>query len=213
MDSLVPLQIGRVHLVLVEGVATKQPKDLDQGGGTVQQNIGDEDSREEGGEEGGGGTPRRWWTGRTDTNKRVVFVDASVAVTVAPAPADDPVKVMGLDGSSLVFDHTILEGIASGRIAVQGNKAAYKSTTRDEKLPSVQTSLMLTEGDGQEGEEMEVNVLAGGRVSKGCYVLVLITGGRGHTLRGRPLALASLSQAHRLDLPSLRLPSTYSPST
>lgn len=97
------------------------------------------------------------WTGRTDSNKRVVFGDLPV--------------LRGLrrdDAAVLALEPPVLGNV--------------ERQVRD---------IMKMRGQGGE------------RISKGSYIAVKVLSSRGHTLRGIPIALTTLTESSILNLPGL----------
>ena len=129
------LEIGRLHVVLVEGEAKSK----------------------------GHSDDKRRWTGRTDSNKRVVFPDSAVLLEGLTQQEANVLKSM-----PIVKDH---DDITAGSI-----DTAIKQ--------------MIASKGGR----------ASRGISKGEYVVVKISGNRGHTLRGVPVATTSNTHAHALKL-------------
>jgi len=123
MERNTRLEMGRLHVVLVEGEG-KRP-----------------------------GT----FTGRTDSNKRVVF------------PAS-----------------LLLKGI-------RADEAAALARAKQSDVDAVLAELRSARQGGGQGQGVE----------KGIYVVVKVTGARGHTLRGVPLATTTIAESHPLNLPAL----------
>ena len=124
MERNTRLEMGRLHVVLVEGEG-KRP-----------------------------GT----FTGRTDSNKRVVFPWAGLL---------------------------LLKGI-------RADEAAALARAKVDDVADMLAALGDARGQGE-----------GGVVEKGVYIVVKVTGARGHTLRGVPLATTTIAESHPLNLPAL----------
>ena len=124
-------------------------------------------------------------TGRTDTNKRVIFPDLPVSIAIS---------ILSSDHSGYGTD-----------------------ITREYLLKLAQSALSptshVTPTLGHEPDKgQSVSAPVPGLVSavKGDYVIVLIVpGGKGHTLRGIPLVKTTLQQAHLLHLPTLKYTGEY----
>ena len=97
------------------------------------------------------------FTGRTDSNKRVVF------------PAS-----------------LLLKGI-------RADEAAALARAKQSDVDAVLAELRSARQGGGQGQGVE----------KGIYVVVKVTGARGHTLRGVPLATTTIAESHPLNLPAL----------
>ena len=153
--------MGRFHLVLVEGYgktkgdpsASSDPSSLtDTTEGTLQ------------------------LTGRTDTNKRVIFPDLPIATAAIPNSNND-------SSHTDITRENLLNLAQSALLPV--SSAEHRSGYHSEQPPSVSGLVNAVKGD---------------------YVIVLIVpGGKGHTLRGIPLIKTTLQQAHLLHLPTLKL--------
>ena len=129
------LEVGRLHVVLVEGEAKNKNNDN-----------------------------RRKWTGRTDSNKRVVFPDSALLLDNLTQQEADVFKRM-----SVVKDH---DSITAGSV---------DSTIKQ---------IVVSKGGGESRSGLK----------KGDYVIVKISGNRGHTLRGVAIATITNTQAHCLTL-------------
>lgn len=130
------LELGRLHVVLVEGEA-----------------------KNKGGEE-----KKRRWTGRTDSNKRVVFPDSAVLLEGLSQQEADVLK-----GVPVVKDH---DDITAGSI------------------DNIIKQMIASKGRGDSRCS----------ITKGSYVIVKISGNRGHTLRGVPIATTTNTRAQQLKL-------------
>ena len=161
------LQVGRFHLVLVEGygktkgdpsASSSDPSSLtDTTEGTLQ------------------------LTGRTDTNKRVIFPDLPVPIAASTSSS--------IDHSD---HHTDLT-------------REYLLNLAQSALTPAVTPSHITEEGADEGQSVSATVPGLVSAVKGDYVIVLIVpGGKGHTLRGIPLIKTTLQQAHLLPLPTLK---------
>ena len=142
-------EIGRIHVVLVEGKSQK----LSSSGAEL-------------------------WTGRTDTNKRVVFEDLPVLASLNKEQAYEiailPVNTKNYnDGYIEKVTKEAAEKASADVDRVFTDTVAEKSWTRNSKI------------------------------KKGIYVCVKIAACRGHTLRGIPISITTLVNAHGLDLLSL----------
>ncbi len=144
------LETGRLHVVLVEGEAKNKGK----------------------GKEGEVNETKRW-TGRTDSNKRVVFPGpgacGGVLRQLTQAEAD-AFKELGV-----VEDH---DAITASSIDKAILKAARARTREDGDVPSTELT----------------------HIEKGMYVIVKIVGNRGHTLRGAPVSSTTLTASSKLRL-------------
>ena len=153
-------QIGRLHLVLVEGEGKKIPAapssvdtqysnaDTDKRTGTVNDNsnrIGVS------------------WTGRTDTNKRVVF----------PASALTSPVLTGLSREEA-------EKFAS--LILEGERGATDLGPGLESVAALVRDMESERARGREGGSI-VEKAEEQTVEKGSYVVVKIIAARGHTLR------------------------------
>jgi tRNA A37 methylthiotransferase MiaB len=98
------------------------------------------------------------FTGRTDSNKRVVFPWAGLL---------------------------LLKGI-------RADEAAALARAKVDDVADMLAALGDARGQGE-----------GGVVEKGVYIVVKVTGARGHTLRGVPLATTTIAESHPLNLPAL----------
>ena len=159
--------MGRFHLVLVEGYGktkgdpTASPSDpssmTDSSQGTLQ------------------------LTGRTDTNKRVIFPDLHIPIAVSTPNGDDHSD----HGTDITREYLL--NLAQSALS-----------------PAVASSHIPEEG-GDKGQSISASVPGLVSAVKGDYVIVLIVpGGKGHTLRGIPLIKTTLQQAHLLHLPTLK---------
>ena len=182
-------EVGRLHLVLVEGRGKRialtrrhrqlQAQRLDAG---EEEEVEDED---DGGEAAAGEGAKYLgdssWTGRTDTNKRVVFPAATEAVTVpAPFPA--------------------LRGLTRAEAA----RFAALTLPVGGDLRADADAVAALVGEVAAARSVEVPAAQYAEVGKGQYVVVKVVSGRGHTLRGVPVAVVDdLLVAAALDLPNL----------
>lgn len=147
------LEVGRLHLVLIEG---------------------------EGKKSAGGPT----WTGRTDTNKRVLFEDCSVVDVLTKEDAV-AIAAMPWKGESFLTneDATLRqanEAVAAALAMSQSQHQTHGSHGSHKHVRGAMTSLQT-----------------------GDYCVVKILRGRGHTLQAAVAAKISLQEAHSLQLPSL----------
>ena len=262
---MVIIQVGRLHLVLVEGPAGEKRSSPSS-------------SEEIFAEAAGSNRHIRRWTGRTDTNKRVIFEEVSsshmlpysqhslysldnsrsaqhggssqrsVDTDYAAYPLTvldglSKLEAQELAALSLVLDdettRLLLRSVAQAQqqalisntpsTAPHGDLAISTSDSM-EQLAKVQRHLTEYYSAAEARVQLKVQELllrrqcsfgadstggsigresgsfgpCGGAIRKGSYVVVKITGGRGHTLRAAPVAVSSLQHAHTLQLPTLR---------
>ena len=122
-------------------------------------------------------------TGRTDTNKRVIFPDLPVPIAVSTSSSDHHSG----PGTDITREYLL--------------KLAYSALSP----PAVTPSHITEEGADKGSASASVPVPGPVSAVKGDYVIVLIVpGGKGHTLRGIPLIKTTLQQAHLLHLPTLK---------
>lgn len=114
------------------------------------------------------------WTGRTDTNKRVVFPDN---------------KVMG----SLTAEEALVYRQLSAMASMSG--AEMEAVEEEVIPPSVELATVH--------ELLALSRRATETVSKGQYIIVKIVSTKGHTLRGVAIAQSSITNAHNLNLSQL----------
>jgi tRNA A37 methylthiotransferase MiaB len=184
------LEIGRLHLVLVEGQGKKlnipAPSSVDG-----QYSLGNSSTTNCNVNIIGVS-----WTGRTDSNKRVVF-PSSISSPVLPSLSREQAELFAslplpLSSSS---DMTVFPGVdlAEGIEAVAAlvRKCNSDSYSKD--------------NSNSDSDSLEPPPPLLGEIEKGSYVVVKILSGRGHTLRAAPIAIiSSLTMAHQLNLPSLK---------
>ena len=222
------LEVGRLHLVLIEGLASKQTR-LDM----------------------------EMWTGRTDTNKRVIFgVTEDKALAGVHREGGIYGKMTPLlqgltreealffgrlslqsdyDGTTPPFHNPRGDGAGGGRVTEDSpasfSLGSLSSTTTASDCCSVSVATAVRQcrenrirdshiattdscssssiytgsmDAGRAGVGVGVGVGVGeGMVEKSGYVIVKILGGRGHTLRGAPIAVTTLQAAYTLNLPSI----------
>jgi len=148
-------EVGRLHVVLVEGL----------------------------GKPSSSGSPM--WTGRTDTNKRVLF--SATAQVLSEFSAIDAAAFASLPVTDLLggrFDDPMLVKEAANQ--------AIATLEKDVLDLIISKNLSLR----KHGSQLNNKSLGEAIVDKGKYVIVKIAACRGHTLRAVPLAVTSLSHAH-----------------
>lgn len=139
-----------------------------------------------------GSTVSRTWTGRTDSNKRVVFPDTPIlhgltardAAALARAPLP---QILELGNSRI----SVLQLLESLRRDPTSTSSAYCTSTVSG------TSTASTVGSGNTVSSTCTSI------SKGSYVVVQVVRAAGHTLRGVAVAACSLQQAAALQLHKL----------
>jgi hypothetical protein len=127
--------------------------------------------------EGYGKDDDKFWTGRTDTNKRVVFS--------SNLPILDSISREEAEFFSLVSFH-------NDQIHYTKNttKIKYLAEQATSDLERNIASYILKQPSSRRTVTLE----------KGLYVLVKVSACRGHTLRAVPVAITSITQAHHLRL-------------
>ena len=118
------------------------------------------------------------WTGRTDTNKRVIFAKDT---PVLPAFSEIDAKVFSA------------MPVAFCQVEIGQDYAATKAE-------AIKATRAL---EGDIAGLISLRSEARGLVEKGSYVIVKIAACRGHTLRGVAISITSLANAYKLSLPSL----------
>ena len=145
------LEVDRLHLVLIEGEGKKA--------------------------RGGGST----WTGRTDTNKRVVFEDCKVIDSLSKS-----------------------EALAVATVSWKGMKDAYTLQQANEVVAGIlaasraQQRTLSNGSSGSSGSSGSMTTLQAGD-----YCIVKVLRGKGHTLEAAAVAKVGLREADALSLPTL----------
>lgn len=150
-------EIGRLHVVLVEGKGQKLGID-----------------------------GKEMWTGRTDTNKRVVFEDRSI------------LTILNRDQACEIAKLAVDTGNGNDGVVLKVTKEAADKASLDLERVFTET---VTKNEWKRDA----------KINKGMYICVKIAACRGHTLRGVPISITSLVDAHDLDL--LSLPRSKSPQS
>lgn len=166
------LEVGRLHLVLVEGRANKQPY-MD----TIL------------------------WTGRTDTNKRVIFgvteeLRDGIYGNVSPllrGLSQDEARSFGQLSLSTDYTESPFPSPFSSSSSLQSTSVAVAAMV--ERCQSIRLR------DGLKASASTSTT--SGVVAKSTYVVVKILGGKGHTLRAAPIATTTLQEAYKLNLPAI----------
>ena len=148
------IEIGQLHIVLVEGMG-KPNKDGSNN-----------------------------WTGRTDTNKRVLFSSAAPVLNQLnlidyQAFKSLPVPYSFQDFSSIKDPQVIKE---KARLATSETEIAVSKLMKISQMKEENSKLKSYYG----------------MVEKGSYVIVKIAACRGHTLRAVPIALTSIKHAYSI---------------
>jgi hypothetical protein len=120
------------------------------------------------------------WTGRTDTNKRVLFSSTSAILEDLSRDEAELFSSISFENNQLAFTNNTSE-----------IKSSAEQATLD--LEKKVSSLISTFPDFKRQA----------RIDKGIYVIVKISACRGHTLRAVPIARTTLVKSRHLDLPSL----------
>ena len=147
----IEIELGRLHVVLVEGTSRKGHP-----GGEV------------------------FWTGRTDTNKRVVFKDLPVLSNMSSEVA---LAIKRLKAHEIAKFKNF---IASKDVAMIKEASIRATTALEEATVSLISNNLQMERCS--------------KIEKGTYVVVKIAACRGHTLSGVAVALTTLKDAHELKL-------------
>jgi hypothetical protein len=190
------LEVGRLHLVLVES----QTKPKNSASSELGVDVDDDKNTED-----------FWWTGRTDTNKRVVFPDFSCAPhakAMPNIPVINPTAESLLEAAGQAFYRMYKMDDQAGSISSEGGSEDTSIWTQSyERISGTEGNDNDSEDGNDPASKSEVSLPSPLPViGKGSYAVVAIVGGRGHTLRGIPLAVTTLQHAHSLNLPSLRVP-------
>ena len=144
------IEIGQLHIVLVEGMG-KPNKDGSNN-----------------------------WTGRTDTNKRVIFSSA--------APVLNELNLIDYQAfKSLPVTYSSQDFITIKDPQVIKEKARLATSETEIAVSNLMKISQMKEEKGYYG-----------MVEKGSYVIVKIAACRGHTLRAVPIALTSIKHAHSI---------------
>ena len=149
------------------------------------------------------------WTGRTDTNKRVVFPAQSQTDGSGAFPA-----LTGLSRQEAELFAQLSFGTGSRSETGSGSGGHSDSkTTRvaasevDLSTAALAVASLVRSVAASRPQLHYDDWQVEGEVDKGRYVVVKVVSGRGHTLRAVPVAvLPNLAAAAVLDLPSLPLP-------
>lgn len=143
-------------------------------------------------------------TGRTDTNKRVLFPDIPVLF------ATDDMSIKGTSIETASVAHSIA---LTREFLVDVSESILKSTSSDnlkqlkplnveiaeQSASIVPSTNFLSQND--QNQPLDYTY----KLQRGDYVVVrILPGGKGHTLKALPLIRTTLRQAHSLELPTLR---------
>lgn len=196
-------EVGRLHVVLIEGRGASNNVAADHDLLSIATD---------------GRKRMMSWTGRTDTNKRVVIYTHADQCQRSSASSsrgvgtvitgDDPWQVMmGLD---------IDEALAFARLSWQLGTSSLSSNSanqNDVMHTAKQSATSLLAQDSQflmrhlASQRRSVTsqrlLSATEDIRAGDYLVVKIIEARGHTLRAIPLSITSLQEAHRLQLSRL----------
>lgn len=198
------LEVGRLHLVLVEGKGKKMinipPSSVDTQYSQPSSTSND---------------TKASWTGRTDSNKRVVFPACTASSPILKNLTKEQAQMFAslslptfvgssIDsnnyGSSNSNDSRDVSGLIDlsglqGGVDMKGSLEAVATLVR-----TIQAVKDQTDGSDSNNKIIDNDSM----IDKGSYVIVKIISGRGHTLRAAPIAIVeSLTIAHHLGLMSL----------
>jgi hypothetical protein len=229
-------EIGQLHIVLVEGPTTSKSKKRRTTGrrhsspkakvkaktkekekeGEEEEEDEDEEKKEREEEKG----EQLRWTGRTDTNKRVVFSDAwilsaaqldrvasrVVSAVAAATPTSTTTSTTTASTINTTSSITATErGPTMRREEVEGfssfsSFSSANATALTAILQRHDKEFLMLFGQQQQQQQEEKEEEEDFKVAKGDYIVVRVTQARGHTLRGEAVAKTSIRQAAALGL-------------
>lgn len=123
--------------------------------------------------EGSASSGPEQWTGRTDTNKRMVFSNSPILHRLEQDEARQFAKVLPSKVSALIHE------------TLEKRRSKYRSVVIAGQYEAGKRETELTE------------------VTKSSYVIVKVMSAKGHTLIGTPIATTTLQDATKLGLPFL----------
>eukprot|EP01039_Chlorochromonas_danica_P001286 gene1286-1404_t len=124
--------------------------------------------------EGNASSGPQQWTGRTDTNKRMVFSNSPILHHLEKDEAQQFAKVLPSKVSTLIQE------------TIENRRSKYRS--------------VVLAGQYEAAGKRETELT---EVTKSSYVIVKVMSAKGHTLIGTPIATTTLQDATKLGLPFL----------